>query len=147
MTRRRGAAFLVTLTILAVGAGAREGLASFLANPTPPSMSVSSGTLAAPTETAANSTACVPFSSVKVNVAWTASSSMSLDGYQVRRGVVNGGPYTTIDTVYGQGADSYLDATVTFSTTYYYVVRAVKYSWQSPYSTQASVTTPSPVCS
>lgn len=147
MTRWRGGARLVALSIIAVGLGAGEGLASFLTNPAPPEMSVSSATLAAPTGTSAQSAACVPFSTVTVNVTWTASTSMSLDGYEVRRSAISGGPYATIDTVYGQGTESYLDATVTSSTTYFYVVRAVKYAWRSPYSTQASVTTPSAVCS
>ena len=61
-----------------------------------------------------------------VLVAWLASTSSGVTGYNVYRGTTSGGPYTKISP--GSGVDLrlfYPDTTVTHGTTYYYVITAV----------------------
>jgi hypothetical protein len=53
---------------------------------------------------------------------WTASTGAS--SYDVRRGTVSGGPYTSIVPAAGIGTNTYTDGSVTNDTTYSYVVTA-----------------------
>jgi fibronectin type 3 domain-containing protein len=59
-----------------------------------------------------------------IGLAWDAvAGDPTLYGYEVLRGDMSGGPYTTLALV--TGASVYLDTAVTQGATYYYVVRAV----------------------
>ncbi|MFD2334317.1 fibronectin type III domain-containing protein [Cohnella sp. GCM10020058] len=69
-----------------------------------------------------------------VTVNWTAVSGAT--GYNVKRGTVSGGPYTTIAT--SVTAVTYTDQTVTNGTTYYYVVSSLYNGGESANSSQAS---------
>ncbi len=117
-----------------------------LTSTTTVSHSVTTGKLAAPTGLTASNGTCNALSSTRVNLSWTATTSTFADGYEIFRSTTNGGPYTSIATVTGAGTTSYTDATVAFSTTYYYVVQAKRNAWRSPNSNQASVRTPSSLC-
>jgi hypothetical protein len=109
-------------------------------------MTVASGTLATATSPSAANVSCVILGSTKVKLTWTATSSTWADGYQIFRAVVNGGPYSSVGTVSGQSTTTFTDGSVTFSTTYYYVIQATKNSWRSVNSAQVSITTPTTLC-
>ncbi|MBV8880653.1 MAG: fibronectin type III domain-containing protein, partial [Planctomycetaceae bacterium] len=72
----------------------------------------------------------------QVALTWTASTGAT--GYNVKRGTVSGGPYTTVGS---PTAASYTDTTgLTNGTTYYYVVTAVNANGESLPSAQVSAT-------
>ena len=72
----------------------------------------------------------------QVRLTWAASPQAA--SYTLRRGTASGGPYTTVAT--NIGLLSYTDTSLTNDTTYYYVVRAVNPTGQSPDSAEVSVT-------
>jgi hypothetical protein len=77
-----------------------------------------------------------------VDLAWGASSSTDVVGYNVYQGTVSGGPYTKL-TSSPVSALQYVDSTVQAVNTYYYVVTSVASSNQeSAYSNQVSATIP-----
>ena len=69
-----------------------------------------------------------------VSLTWSAPGGAT--GYNVKRSLTGGGPYTTVGTATGT---SYLDSTVTNGTTYYYVVSATNGSVESANSSEVSV--------
>lgn len=78
-----------------------------------------------------------------VALAWTASTSPNISGYNVYRGTVSGGPYSRLNSSLVAATD-YVDAAVQAGQTYYYVTTAVNIAGaESAYSNQASATTPS----
>lgn len=72
----------------------------------------------------------------KVTLSWDAVTGAT--GYNVKRSTTAGGPYTIIAT--NVSGTSYVDATVTNGTTYYYVVTAVTADGESGNSNEASAT-------
>lgn len=149
-TRRRpahivGRVFVLTL-MLSFLLHPTSALASFNSAPGAPAMTMSTGTLAAPSSPAASTVNCVVLGSTKVKLTWTATSSTWADGYQIFRATVNGGPYSSVGTVSGQSTTTFTDSSVSFSTTYYYVIQATKNNWRSANSTQVTFTTPTTLC-
>lgn len=71
----------------------------------------------------------------RVTVTWDAASGAS--SYNVKRSLAAGGPYTTLAS---PAANVYVDASVTNSTTYYYVVSANRAGVESAHSAEISVT-------
>ena len=140
---RRPASAVAVFAIAAVFAG--TALASFTSSSSA-TMTVATGTLAAPTALAAGPGTCTMLAQDRVVLTWTATSSTFADGYDVRRGTAAGGPYATIGSVSGHATLTYTDATVAFSTTYYYVVLAKRNTWRSPDSNEASITTRTAAC-
>ncbi len=69
----------------------------------------------------------------QVTLAWFASAGAIT--YNVKRGTVSGGPYTTIGS---PSAPDFVDSGVTNGTTYYYVVSAVDTAGESANSAQVS---------
>jgi hypothetical protein len=110
------------------------------------SASISTGTLAAPTGVAAARGTCTILTATSVNVTWVQSASSFASGYDILRSTTNGSGYALVGTVAGRATTSFVDTTVTFSTTYYYVVRASRNAWRSVNSNQASVTTATVLC-
>jgi hypothetical protein len=77
-----------------------------------------------------------------VTLAWTASTSKGVIGYNVYRGVQSGGPYTLQNAAL-VAITSYKDATVKSGQTYYYVTTAVNSEdVESLYSNQAQAVVP-----
>src|SRR5258708_794389 len=72
--------------------------------------------------------------SAQVNLAWTAVSGATT--YNVKRGTVTGGPYTTVSS---PSAASFNDTGLTNFITYYYVISAVNSAGESANSAQISV--------
>jgi chitin-binding protein len=70
----------------------------------------------------------------QVALTWNAASGAT--GYNVKRSLVNGGPYSNVAT--NVTATSFTNTGLTNGTTYFYVVTAVNASGESPVSTQAS---------
>jgi fibronectin type 3 domain-containing protein len=68
--------------------------------------------------------ACVTGSGHSASLAWVASPSTGVVGYNVYRGTVSGGPYTLLNTT-PVSAVAYQDISVLAGQTYYYVVKAV----------------------
>lgn len=71
----------------------------------------------------------------QISLSWTASAGAT--SYNVKRAVVNGGPYTTVGTA---TSPSFVNTGLTNGTTYYYVVTAVNSAGESANSNQASAT-------
>jgi hypothetical protein len=77
-----------------------------------------------------------------VTLAWVASTSPSISGYNVFRAAVSGGPYTQINSSL-VGGTTYTDSSVSAGATYSYVIAAVNSSaTQSGYSNQVTVLIP-----
>ncbi len=110
-------------------------------------MTVQSATLAAPTALTATATCTigVPTATVRVNLSWSASASSFADGYQILRSS-GGGAFLEVGSVNGRTNTAFTDVTVTYSTTYSYVVRATKLNWRSGDSNTATATTKSALC-
>src|SRR6185369_7917940 len=70
----------------------------------------------------------------QVRLTWAASAQAA--SYTVRRAMASGGPYTTVAT--NIGLLSYTDTGLSNNTTYFYVVRAVNPTRQSPDSAEIS---------
>jgi hypothetical protein len=78
-----------------------------------------------------------------IDLAWTASTS-TVEGYDVFRSEVSGGPYAKLDSSVVTST-SFIDANVQAGKTYYYVVAAVSSAGvESADSAQASATVPTP---
>jgi hypothetical protein len=59
------------------------------------------------------------------------------DGYELARGTVSGGPYSSVRATVGLGTTSYNDSVS--QGTFYYVVRSTKYQWRGAISNQRQV--------
>jgi hypothetical protein len=78
----------------------------------------------------------------RVAIAWAASSSSGVMGYNVYRSTISGSSYALLNSS-PLGGTSYTDSTVTAGNTYYYVTTAVSSSGeQSGYSNQATAVIP-----
>src|SRR5208283_3915541 len=75
-------------------------------------------------------------------VALSWNSSTAATGYNVKRSLTNGGPYTLLSG--GLTVTNYNDSVVTNGTTYYYVVSATNSACESTNSTQVSATPTTP---
>jgi len=79
-----------------------------------------------------------------VTLAWGASTSSNITGYNIYRGTVSGGPYSAVNTSLNT-TTSFTDNNVSGGATYYYVVTAVdSSSTESSYSNQATASVPTP---
>ncbi|HEV2500518.1 MAG TPA: choice-of-anchor D domain-containing protein [Terriglobia bacterium] len=79
-----------------------------------------------------------------VTLAWVASTSTGITGYNVYSGTVSGGPYTKLNSSLVTST-TYTDSTVQAGQTYYYVTTAVEsQSAESADSNQATAVVPSP---
>jgi len=107
---------------------------------------LSTGTLASPTNPGSAAGTCVLVLGDAIVVSWTRTASTWADGYEVLRSTTSGGPYTLVGTVAGQAAESYTNAGLAYSTPYFYVVRATKGVWRSANTAQVSRTTRSILC-
>jgi fibronectin type 3 domain-containing protein len=77
--------------------------------------------------------------SAQISLSWSTSAGAA--GYNVKRSIVSGGPYSQVAA---PATNSYTDTGLTDGTTYYYVVSAVNSSGQSANSAQASATPAAP---
>jgi len=77
-----------------------------------------------------------------VLLAWTASPSSGVTGYNLYRSTVSGNDYVQINTTLIAGL-SYVDGTVADGTTYYYVLTSVDAAGnESDYSTEVKMVIP-----
>lgn len=89
--------------------------------------------------------ACIVYNNHGVTLNWAASTSQNVQGYNIYRGTVSGGPYTKVNTTGLITGVTYTDSSVTAGTTYYYVATTVDISNnESGYSPQATATIPNP---
>ena len=80
-----------------------------------------------------------------VDIAWDPSTSATLQGYNVYRGTVSGGPYTKISPTLTTSTLLFTDTTPVSGKQYFYVVTAVDTSGtESSASVQVAVTIPVP---
>ena len=80
-----------------------------------------------------------------VDIAWDASTSATLQGYNVYRGTVSGGPYSKISPTLTTSTLLFTDTTPVSGKQYFYVVTAVDTSGaESAASAQVAVTIPVP---
>src|SRR5438105_3111725 len=80
-------------------------------------------------------------SSSKINLSWTASSSLLLTGYKIERSTNGGSSWSTIVSSTGSTATTYSDSGLVHSTTYTYRVSTVNLLVTSSPSNTASATT------
>lgn len=98
--------------------------------------------LEVPDNSTANGTPIEQWTSHSVSLAWVASVSQGVVGYNVYRGATAGGPYTRLNSAL-VGTTSYVDVTVQSGEIYYYVTTAVNGSGEeSGKSAEAHATTP-----
>lgn len=140
--RRVTAAILLTATAVLVPSGAG---ASFF-DGSAATNALGSATLAPPTAPGTAHGACSTLSGAKIVVSWTATASTWASGYEVGMATTAGGPYSPISGVSGQATTSFTSAFLSFSTTYYFVVRSTKGSWRSVWTSEVSRTTKSFLC-
>lgn len=79
------------------------------------------------------------------SLAWmpgTQPAGVTLTGWNIKRGTVSGGPYTTIFTALDPTIVTYTDSTVIAGTTYYYVISALTTAGESVDSNQVTGTIP-----
>jgi hypothetical protein len=77
----------------------------------------------------------------QVQVSWT-DAAYNEAGYEVWRATSQAGPYAALNAgATNANATSYMDATVSGSTTYYYTVRSINALGVSPFSDTVSITT------
>ena len=80
-----------------------------------------------------------------VDIAWDASTSVTLQGYNVYRSTVSGGPYSKISPTVATSTLLFTDTTPVSGKQYFYVITAVDTSGvESAASTQVAVTIPVP---
>ena len=80
-----------------------------------------------------------------VDIAWDASTSATLQGYNVYRSTVSGGPYSKISPTVAASTLLFTDTTPVSGKQYFYVVTSVDSSGvESAASTQVAVTIPVP---
>ena len=77
---------------------------------------------------------------VSVDLAWTATTSPHVTGYQIRR-KTDSTSYSTVATLSGRTTTSFNDTTVNTSSKYTYLVRAIRNNWHLD-SSPVTVTTP-----
>ncbi|MGA9393151.1 MAG: choice-of-anchor D domain-containing protein [Candidatus Sulfotelmatobacter sp.] len=100
---------------------------------------------------ASNSSATLPLTGTataapppSVTLSWNASTSSGVDGYNLYRGTVSGGPYTRLNSTLNTTMSA-TDNTVAAGQTYYYVTTAVNAAGtESAYSNQVQAVVPSP---
>jgi fibronectin type 3 domain-containing protein len=106
-------------------------------------VTVTSNATNSPATISASGSGSATAASHAIDLAWTASTS-TVEGYDVFRSEVSGGPYAKLDSSVVT-ATSFIDTTVQAGKTYYYVVAAVSPAGvESADSAQASATVPTP---
>jgi len=120
-----------TVTFLPQSSGSASASLSFVSNATnSPATESLSGSGVAPTQHS-------------VDLSWGASSSSNVQGYNVYRAGVSGGPYAAV--VSANSGTTFVDGSVQSGQMYYYVVTAVDTSGaESAYSNQVQAVIPSP---
>ena len=120
-----------TVTFLPQSSGSASASLSFVSNATnSPATESLSGSGVAPTQHS-------------VDLSWGASSSSNVQGYNVYRAGVSGGPYAAV--VSANSGTTFVDGSVQSGQTYFYVVTAVDTSGtESAYSNQVQAVIPSP---
>jgi hypothetical protein len=143
-----GSEFSVTGLTLPVTISSGNSV-SFTLSFSPQASGSTSGTLTF-TGTASNSGVAQNLSGIgtpppqhTVTLNWNASTSNNVDGYNVYRGTVSGGPYSQINSAL-ETSTTAIDDTVASGQTYYYVVTAVSGSQESAYSNQGTAVIPFP---
>ncbi|HSZ06099.1 MAG TPA: hypothetical protein VK778_12995 [Solirubrobacteraceae bacterium] len=127
-------------------ASAPVALAAFTHSATGGPLTVASATLAAPGSVKATQASCRIDKGPEVEVTWSATGSTYATSYTVERATASSGPYTSLASVpIGERAYTDKSNSLGYSTTYYYRVTTVFYSWSTS-STSASVKTLGRLC-
>ncbi|MBI2835280.1 MAG: hypothetical protein HYX76_12720, partial [Acidobacteria bacterium] len=135
-----------TVAVTVNADGLVEPAENFFVNLTSPSnatLAKSQGTatiLDAPSIAAPSGLGATAVSSTRVNLTWT-DNATNETGYRVERRLLPGGVYGVIATL-GTNATTFSDTGVGASSSYSYRVQASAGTMRSPYSNEASVTTP-----
>ena len=141
---RRTPVVLTTAAVLVVAStGAAFGLFTAMASG---SQQFSTATLDPPAGPATEAGTCDPDAADEIVVSWTPTTSTWADGYEVLRSPSDAGPFTVVGTAYGLQAATFTDSGLSFSTTFYYQVRARKLDWRSTPTVTVSRTTRTTQC-
>ncbi|MHB8296446.1 MAG: signal peptidase I [Acidimicrobiales bacterium] len=108
--------------------------------------SLSSASLAAPTNPNVALAACSPGGTDAATVTWTPTSSQWADGYLVMRADTPGAAGSIAAHLTGQATSSYTDVGLALSRTYYYSIEATKHAWTSTPTAEVAVTTRDGAC-
>ena len=138
--QRRERAATVVVAVFAVSAHlTTNAVATFRDTTDQASMSVSTASVAAPTDLAAASRCVLLVPTLELS--WTATTSDFVSGYRVYRRPA-GGTFELIGSVTGRTTTAFSDATVVAGDSYSYVVDAVYEGWSAR---SAEVTTSVPL--
>jgi hypothetical protein len=138
------AAFALLAAVLL--ASAQVALAVFTKTASGGPLAVTTSTLAPPGTVTAAQVNCRINKSPEVEVSWSATSSSYASSYTVERAAASAGPYTSVGSVpVSETAYTDKNASLAFSTTYYYRVSAAYHSWIAT-STAVSLKTSGKSC-
>ncbi len=84
------------------------------------------------------SVAASPGSGTAVSLSWSASTNMSVEGYNILRSTTSGSGYTTVTSVAGRLTITYADTPPDAETSYYYVVEPYYSAGTDPVSNEAA---------
>ena len=84
---------------------------------------------------------CDTSTSHGASLAWKASTSSGIKGYNIYRGLASGGPYSKLNSA-PVSTTSYADATVAAGRTYFYVTTAVASAGESRHSNEVKAVIP-----
>lgn len=85
---------------------------------------------------------CDGAGAAKATLDWAPSSSSFADGYDIYRSSASGGPYTKIAHVTEGSASGHVDASLSISVSYFYVIQTTAINWTSIDSHERQVDTP-----
>ena len=109
-------------------------------------MTLRTATLEPPTLVTAAAGTCVAGVRDAIVLDWTASTTADITGYEILRATASAGPYSPVATVTGREVQTYTDTSVSFATTYHYVLRSIAGNWLSVQTAPTSRATRSPQC-
>jgi hypothetical protein len=137
---------IIALLAAVLLASAQVALAAFSKTAAGGPLMVATATLAAPGKATATQVGCRSNKPPEIEVRWSATSSSYASTYTVERATASSGPYTSVSSVpIEETAYTDKSASLASSSTYYYRVSALCYSWNTA-STSGSVRTLSKSC-
>jgi hypothetical protein len=107
---------------------------------------VRTATLQPPTLLTTEPGVCVIGANDSIVLTWTASTTVTITGYEILRATAVEGPYSLVATVNGSAAETYADTPLPFTTPFHYVVRSFRSNWRSVQTGVVSRTTRSSSC-
>lgn len=136
-------AALVAIAIASIGP---DGSTATFVGTDDRSQALSTATLGPPTAPAVLPGVCVAGSSDGATVTWAATASTWADGYEVLRATSSNGAYSVAATAAGRLTTVALVGGLSFSTTWWFTIRATKAQWRSVTTSPVPLLTRTSAC-